>query len=337
LTDIVNNKAIIHSSAVGVNIMGIHAARYGRGIGAAFLSLRGVIINTNAKKDDILRVLGNEETLYTYIRRLRFILWDGGLQAIQEGSTAAANPPSIKPLVGFLVRLMVKHWGEIQKVGSFDELTHLILELIRREANGDEEVIKAVNELEEAVKAIEEAEKAERAGYFTVENDVTVLINNLKRITLVHKRPADLPNMLLTMLELDRSYGVVYTINTRDDEGEVRSNIEDALRAIGVIRDSDNSGATSLEGAANEPGAWGEVAKRLLGMLSSKIVRVSIENGSSLIGGRKDSFLGKKPSYLRSLGGKEGFSLRLDELLGHIVRANVTSEVDEVVGNEQTG
>jgi hypothetical protein len=337
LTDIINNKAVIHSSAVGVNVMGIHAARYGRGIGAAFLSLRGVIINTNAKKDEILRVLGNDETLYTYIRRLRFIPWDGGVQALNEGASAAANPPSLRPVVGFLVRLMNKYWDELSKVGTFDELAHLLLGLIRREANGNEDVIKAVNELEEAVKAIEEAEKAERAGYFTVENDVTVLINNLKRITLVHKRPVDLPNMLLTMLELDRSYGVVYTINTRDDEGEVRSNIEDALRAIGVIRDSDNSGATSLEGVANEPGAWGEVARRILGMLSSKIVRVSIENGSSLIGGRKDSFLGKKPSYLRSLGGKEGFSLRLDELLGHIVRANVTSEVDEGVGNEQTG
>jgi len=335
LTDIINNKAVIHSSAVGVNIMGIHAARYGRGIGAAFLSLRGVIINTNAKKDDILRVLGSEETLYTYIRRLRFILWDSGLQALQEGSSAAANPPSLKQVIGFLVRIMRKYWGELQKVGTFDELVHLILELIRREANGDEEVIKAVNELEDAVRAIEKAEEAERAGFFTVENDVAVFINNLKRITIAHKRPADLPNMLLTMLELDRSYGVVYTINTRDDEGEVRSNIEDALRAIGVIRDSDNSGATSLEGVANEPGAWGEVARRLLGMLSNKIVRVSIENGSSLIGGKRDKFLGKTPSYLRSLGGKEGFSLRLDELISTIVRANVSSEVDEGVGNEQ--
>ena len=344
LTDIVNNKAIIHSSAVGVNIMGIHAARYGRGIGAAFLSLRGVIINTNAKKDDILRVLGNEETLYTYIRRLRFILWDGGLQAIQEGSTAAADPPALKPLVGFLVRLMVKHWGEIQKVGSFDELTHLILELIRREANGNEEVIKAVNELEEAVKAIEEAEQAERVGLFTVENDVTVLINNLKRITLAHKRTADLPNMLLTLLELDRSYGVVFSINTRDDEDEVRRGVEDALRLVGVIRDSVyntnsniSSGATSLEDVANEPGAWGEVARRLLGMFKNKIVRVAIENGSSLIGGRRDTFLGKKPSYLKSLGGKEGFSLKLDEIITAIVKANVTNETDEVVGNEQTG
>jgi len=344
LVDIINNKAIIHSSAVGVNIMGIHAARYGRGIGAAFLSLRGVIINTNAKKDDIIRVLGNEETLYTYIRRLRFILWDGGLQAIQEGSTAAADPPALKPLVGFLVRLMVKHWGEIQKVGSFDELTHLILELIRREANGNEEVIKAVNELEEAVKAIEEAEQAERVGLFTVENDVTVLINNLKRITLAHKRTADLPNMLLTLLELDRSYGVVFSINTRDDEDEVRRGVEDALRLVGVIRDSVyntnsniSSGATSLEDVANEPGAWGEVARRLLGMFKNKIVRVAIENGSSLIGGRRDTFLGKKPSYLKSLGGKEGFSLKLDEIITAIVKANVTNETDEVVGNEQTG
>jgi hypothetical protein len=335
LTDIINNKAVIHSSAVGVNVMGIHAARYGRGIGAAFLSLRGVMINTNAKKDDIIRVLGNEETLYTYIRRLRFIPWGGGVQALNEGASAAANPPILRPVVGFLVRLMNKYWDELSKVGTFDELAHLLLDLIRREANGNEEVIKAVNELEEAIKAIEEVEKAERAGIFTVENDVTVLINNLKRITIAHKRPADLPNMLLTMLELDRSYGVVYTINTRDDEGEVRSNIEDALRAIGVIRDSDNSGATSLEGVANEPGAWGEVARRLLGMLSNKIVRVSIENGSSLIGGKRDKFLGKTPSYLRSLGGKEGFSLRLDELISTIVRANVSSEVDEGVGDEQ--
>ncbi|MFP3315505.1 MAG: hypothetical protein RXN91_04100 [Caldivirga sp.] len=343
LTDIINNKAVIHSSAVGVNVMGIHAARYGRGIGAAFLSLRGVIINTNAKKDEILRVLGNEETLYTYIRRLRFIPWGGGVQALNEGASAAANPPSLRPVVGFLVRLMNKYWDELSKVGTFDELAHLLLDLIRREANGNEDVIKAVNELEEAIKAIEETEKAERAGLFTVENDATVFINNLKRITIAHKRTADLPNMLLTLLELDRSYGVVFSINTRDDEDEVRRGVEESLRLIGVIRDSVyntnsniSSGATSLEDVANEPGAWGEVARRLLGMLSNKIVRVSIENGSSLIGGRKDSFLGKTPSYLRSLGGKEGFSLRLDELINNIVKANVTSEVDEGVGNEQT-
>jgi hypothetical protein len=344
LVDIINNKAVIHSSAVGVNIMGVHAARYGRGIGAAFLSLRGVIINTNAKKDEILRVLGSEETLYTYIRRLRFILWDSGTQALQEGVSAAANPPSLKQVIGFLVRLMLKYWDEISKVGTFDELAHLLIDLIRREANGNEDVIKAANELEEAIKAIEEAEKVERAALFTTENDLTTFISNLKRVTIAHRRTADLPNMLLTLLELDRTYGVVFSINTRDDVDEVRAGVEEVLRLVGVIRDSGyntnsntGNGATSLDDIANEPGTWGEVARRLLGMLKNKIVRVSIENGSSLIGGRRDTFLGKKPSYLRSLGGKEGFSLRLDELLGHIVRANVTSEVDEVVGNEQTG
>jgi hypothetical protein len=342
LIDIINNKAVIHSSAVGVNIMGVHAAHYGRGIGAAFLSLRGVVINTNARKDDILRALSSEETLFTYIRRLRFILWDSGAQALQEGVSAAANPPALKHVVGFLVRLMQKYWDEISKVGTFDELVHLILELMRREANGNEDVIKAVNELEEAVKAVEEAEKAERAALFTSENDAITFISNLRKITIAHRRPADLPNMLLTLFELDRSYGVVFTVDTRVSTDEVRAGVEDALRAVGVIRsntDYNNSstGVASLEEVANEPGAWGEFAKRILGMLNSGVVRVSIENGSSLIGGRRDTFLGKKPSKLKSLGGKEGFSFRLDELLGHIVRANVSSEGDEVVDNEQTG
>jgi hypothetical protein len=345
LTDIINNKAVIHSSAVGVNIMGIHAARYGRGIGAAFLSLRGVIINTNAKKDEILRVLGNEETLYTYIRRLRFIPWDGGVQALNEGASAAANPPNLKQVIGFLVRLMNKHWAELSKVGTFDELVHLLLDLIRREANGNEDVIKAVNELEEAIKAIEEAERAERAGLFTSENDIITFISNLKKITIVHKRTADLPNMLLTLLELDRSYGVAFTVDTRVDGGEVKAGVEDALRAVGVIRSSYNTvsnnssttGAAYLEDVANEPGSWGEVARRILGMLNSGVVRVSIENGSSLIGGRRDTVLGKKPSKLKSLGGREGFSFRIDELISNIVRANVAGEGDEVVDNEQTG
>jgi hypothetical protein len=342
LSDIINNKAIIHSSAVGVNIMGIHAARYGRGIGAAFLSLRGVIINTNAKKDEILRVLGNEETTYTYIRRLRFIPWDGGTQALNEGISAAANPPNLEQVIGFLVRLMLKYWNEISKVGIFDELAHLLLDLIRREANGNEDVIKAVKELEDAIKAIEEAEKAERDALFTSENDIITFINNLRKITIAHKRPADLPNMLLTLFELDRSYGVVFSVDTRVSTDEVKAGVEEALRAVGVIRSStdynnSSTGAASLEDVANEPGAWGEFAKRVVGMLNSGVVRISIENGSSLIGGRRDSFLGKKPSKLKSLGGREGFSFRLDELLGHIVRANVASEGDEVVDNEQTG
>jgi len=342
LVDIINNKAVIHSSAVGVNIMGVHAAHYGRGIGAAFLSLRGVIINTNAKKDDILRVLGSEETLYTYIRRLRFIIWDSGTQALQEGVSAAANPPALKHAVGFLIRLMLKYQDEILKVGTFDELAHLLLELIRREANGNEDVIKAVDELEDAIKAIEEAEKAERAALFTSENDVTTFISNLRRITIAHRRAVDLPNMLITLFELDRSYGVVFTVDTRVSEGEVKAGVEDALRAVGVIRsntdyNSSSTGAASLEDVANEPGAWGEFAKRILGMLNSGVVRISIENGSSLIGGRRDTFLGKKPNKLKSLGDREGFSFRIDELLGHIVRANVASESDEAVGNEQTG
>jgi len=343
LVDIINNKAIIHSSAVGVNIMGVHAAHYGRGIGAVFLSLRGVIVNTNAKKDEILRVLGSEETLYTYIRRIRFIPWDSGAQALKEGSLAAANPPAVKHVVGFLVRLMLKYWNEvISKVGTFDELAHTLLELIIREANGNEDVIKAVKELEEAIKAVEEAEKAERDALFTSENDITTLINNLRKITIAHRRTADLPNMLLTLLELDKSYGVAFSRDTRESPGDVRVGVEDALRAVGVIRsntDYNNSttGAAYLEEVANEPGAWGEFARRILGMLNSGVVRIAFENGSSLIGGRRDTFLGKKPSKLKSLGGREGFSFTINELLGHIVRANVASEGDEVVDNEQTG
>jgi len=322
--DLANNRHIIHSAAVGENIVGVHAATYGEGFGAVFRSRRGVIINTNVTdRNKILSILAVNESPYTYVRRIRFIPWRGGAEALLNGAAAYADLPDTKPLIGYLAGLFNAHWEELMKPGTFDELTHVALELIKRDAANDPEVVKAVEELEEAVRAIEEREAEEKSGYFTSGNDVMTLINGLKELARVNRRQTDLPNLLLTLLEAGVQEGAAFTRDTRVSVGDVKAGIEDVLRIVGVIRDATDTGAASLDAVANEPGAWGEFAKRIIGMLNNGIVRIDFINGSALIGGKRDSFLGKKPSKLRSLGGKEAFSFTLDEIINAIINASV--------------
>ncbi|MFP3240510.1 MAG: hypothetical protein RXQ94_05180 [Caldivirga sp.] len=322
--DLANNRHIIHSAAVGENIVGVHAATYGEGFGAVFRSRRGVIINTNVTdRNKILSILAVDESPYTYVRRIRFIPWRGGADALLNGAAAYADLPDTKPLIGYLANLFNAHWEELMKPGTFDELTHVTLELIKRDAANDPEVVKAVEELEEAVRAIEEREAEEKSGYFTSGNDVMTLINGLKELARANRRQTDLPNLLLTLLEAGVQDGVAFTRDTRVSMGDVKAGIEDALRIVGVIRDATDTGAASLDAVANEPGAWGEFAKRIIGMLNNGVVRIAFINGSALIGGRRDTFMGKKPSKLRSLGGKEAFSFTLDEIINAIINASV--------------
>jgi hypothetical protein len=317
--DLANNRQIVHSAAVGENIIGVHAATYGEGFGAVFRSRRGVIINTNVTdRNKILNILAVDESPYTYIRRIRFIPWRGGADALLNGAAAYAELPRVKPLIGYLTNLFNTHWEELMKPGTFDELVHVALELIKRDAANDPEVVRAVEELEEAVKAIEEREAEERESYFTSGNDVVALINGLKELAKANRRQADLPNLLLALINAGVQDGVAFTRDTRVSPDEVRVSIEDALRTVGVIQ-----GAMKLDDAANQAGEWGEVARRILGMLNSGIVRVALINGSALIGGRKDTFLGKRPSKLRSLNGKEAFSFTLDEIIGAIINASI--------------
>jgi len=317
--DLANNRHIIHSAAVGENIIGVHAATYGEGFGAVFRSRRGVIINTNVTdRNKILNILAVNESPYTYIRRIRFIPWRGGADALLNGAAAYAELPRVKPLIGYLANLFNAHWEELMKPGTFDELVHVALELIKRDAANDPKVVKAVEELEEAVRAIEEREAEERESYFTSGNDVATLINGLRELARANRRQTDLPNLLLTLLEAGIQDGVAFTRDTRESLDEVRASIEDALRTVGVIQ-----GAMKLEDVANQAGEWGEVARRLVGMINNGIVRIAFINGSALIGGKRDTFLGKKPSKLRSLGGKEAFSFTLDEIIGAIINASI--------------
>jgi hypothetical protein len=327
--DLANNRHIIHSAAVGENIIGVHAATYGGGFGAVFKSRRGVIINTNVTdRNKILNILAVDESPYTFIRRIRFIPWRGGADALLNGAAAYAELPKVK-LIGYLANLFNAHWEELLKAGTYDELVHIMLELIKRDAANDPEVVRAVEELEEAVRAIEEREAEERSSFFTSGNDVATLINGLRELARANRRQTDLPNLLLTLLEAGVQDGVAFTRDTRESPDEVRARIEDALRLVGVIRDAtdttnnSNTGAVSLDAVANEPGTWGEFAKRVIGMLNNGIVRIAFINGSALIGGKRDTFMGKRPSKLRSLNGKEAFSFTLDEVINTIINASI--------------
>jgi len=332
--DLANNRHIIHSAAVGENIIGVHAATYGEGFGAVFRSRRGVIINTNVTdRNKILNILAVNESPYTYIRRIRFIPWRGGVDALLNGAAAYAELPKVK-LIGYLANLFNAHWEELLKAGTYDELVHIMLELIKRDAANDPEVVKAVEELEEAVRAIEEMEAEERSGYFTSGNDVITLINGLKELARANRRQTDLPNLLLTLLEAGVQDGVAFTRDMRVSVGEVRVGLENALRTVGAIQ-GDNM---SLEGVAGQNGEWGEVARRLVGMLNNGIVRIAFINGSALIGGRRDAFMGKKPSKLRSLGGKEAFSFTLDEIINAIINVGIIEgEEDGEEGGVDSG
>jgi hypothetical protein len=132
------NLDIIMSSAVGSGIIGVHAARYGGGIGYAFKSFRGIIIFTNINFTEFLKEVVREASDYAITRRVIELEWDN----VKISPEAFKDLPQVKSVLGIINAVWERHKGEFSSTSNVIELALKLLELIEKDYNIDLRVYK---------------------------------------------------------------------------------------------------------------------------------------------------------------------------------------------------
>ncbi|MGC8543945.1 MAG: hypothetical protein ACP5NQ_08385, partial [Vulcanisaeta sp.] len=75
LDNLVKIAGFIIENAVGLGVIGVHASKYGLGIGATFKNLRGIIVFANASFTRFLRRVQGDASDYAFARRVLVIEW----------------------------------------------------------------------------------------------------------------------------------------------------------------------------------------------------------------------------------------------------------------------
>jgi hypothetical protein len=162
------NVPVILSAVVGYGVTGIHAARYGHGIGAKFRNLRGIILFTNVKFQDFLDNVVEETSDYALMRRFLVLTWN--FEEIKpEGH---GQRPDIKPVYGYAARLWRKYRDELLQAHDLLTLIEKLAGAMEREHPDDAEVKKLAEYTRQVVAEIREEKRIERAS---LRDDATLL------------------------------------------------------------------------------------------------------------------------------------------------------------------
>jgi hypothetical protein len=149
----------IIAGTVGVGLTGVHASRYGQGIGAQFTARRGWVLVTNISFNDyVRRVLNLNATDEMAVRR-RVVAdeWAPIILTPDDWVERARRSPIpvIMSIYGFMGRLWVKHKKMLMDSGTFLILLRNILDAIRMEYANDARVKGVVDYLHDVVDKVE--------------------------------------------------------------------------------------------------------------------------------------------------------------------------------------
>jgi hypothetical protein len=204
------NIDIIMSSAVGSGVIGVHASRYGGGIGYAFKSYRGVIIFTNLHFSEFLRDVVKEASDYAITRRIIELEWDN----VKIAEEAFKDLPKIKPMLGILDAIWKRHREELISTNNLIELTLKLLEILEKDYSVD---LKAYRE---AVKYVWELWKNGKTAILKPDEDI--LIERALEISRKHLGETNITalKLLESIIENPHIYGIKFTYG-RDDGDEL--------------------------------------------------------------------------------------------------------------------
>jgi hypothetical protein len=204
------NIDIIMSSAVGSGVIGVHASRYGGGIGYAFKSYRGVIISTNLHFSEFLRDVVKEASDYAITRRIIELEWDN----VKIAEEAFKDLPKIKPMLGILDAIWKRHREELISTNNLIELTLKLLEILEKDYSVD---LKAYRE---AVKYVWELWKNGKTAILKPDEDI--LIERALEISRKHLGETNITalKLLESIIENPHIYGIKFTYG-RDDGDEL--------------------------------------------------------------------------------------------------------------------
>jgi hypothetical protein len=204
------NLDIIMSSAIGSGIIGVHAAKYGGGIGYTFRSYRGVIIFTNLHFSDFLKEVVKEASDYAITRRVIELIWDHekiNPQAFEE-------LPKIKSILGILDAVWRRHRDELLSTANIVELALKLLDLLEKDYGVDLKVYK------DSVKYVWELWRSGEATFLKTDEDLLI-----ERALEVSRRLLGETNisslkLLQSIIENPHIYGIKFTYS-RDDREEL--------------------------------------------------------------------------------------------------------------------
>ena len=149
----------IIAGTIGIGLTGVHAAKYGQGIGAQFTARRGWVLVTNVSFNDyVRRVLNLNATDEMAVRR-RVVAdeWAPIILTPDDWVERARRSPIpvIMPIYGFMGRLWVKYKKKLMDSGTFLILLRNILNAIRMEYANDARVKGVVDYLHDVVDKVE--------------------------------------------------------------------------------------------------------------------------------------------------------------------------------------
>jgi hypothetical protein len=162
------NVSVVLSAAVGEGITGIHAARYGHGVGAKFKNLRGIILFTNVKFQDFLDNVAKEASDYAIMRRFLVLTWN--FEDVRP--EAHSQRPDIKPVYGYAARLWRKHRDELLQAHDLLSLIERLADAMEKEHPDDPEVKEMAGYTKQVVVEIREEKRVEKAS---LRDDATLL------------------------------------------------------------------------------------------------------------------------------------------------------------------
>ncbi len=167
LRSLAANANFIIESAVGLGVIGVHASRYGPGIGARFMNLRGVVVFTNASFTEFLRRARDFASDLAFARRTLVINWDrAGLP-----DSAFGDLPAVASMLGAINRAWLGYRQEFVGARDLVDITRKLLVALGREYCGAGEC-RVIRDYMEAVDRVVRESTAEAL----VRSDEEVLV-----------------------------------------------------------------------------------------------------------------------------------------------------------------
>lgn len=123
------NAGMIIATAVGMGTIGIHASKYGLGIGARFVNMRGVIVNTNVTFPAFLHEAISNTSDVALARRVLVINWSH--ESVDP--TAFDDLPVVKPIMGAVNNVFRKYKSELMSSSDLIDLAVKIMVALARE------------------------------------------------------------------------------------------------------------------------------------------------------------------------------------------------------------
>jgi len=314
------NVSVILSAAVGEGITGIHAARYGHGIGAKFKNLRGIILFTNVKFQDFLDNVAKEASDYALMRRFLVLTWN--FEDVRP--EAHSQRPDIKPVYGYAARLWRKHRDELLRAHDLLSLIEKLADAMEKEHPDDPEVKEMAGYTKQVVQEIREEKRVERASL----RDDATLLRRAYRFVAEELKVTQLSGLKVLRYVLENAQGAKIAFSrprTAD-----REELVDKLRGVVERIEQEHTVAYDPETGRRLTEDAAVVVSILNKLLEEGKLQVVLFAKGKLVEGYPAEFLGApKNLYINPYTGQKehGYSIPLHKFVEIFISAAETEEV----------